>query len=794
MAVSSSTHSSLIQGISQQADISRGTASAADQENCLNEVLDGAVSRMGSVVISSFNASYSDPFTHEIIRSETEKYLVVIEAGSLRIFNRVTGVEATISGSISSYLAQSGSARRSFQAVTVGDTTFLLNRTKVVGMGTAKSAQRLNQACLYFRAGGYALTYTLSLIVNGTTYVCSYTTPDNSTSANAAFIATDHLAKEFSDVLNSTVFPAIAADGHGTFVSNRYGSTIVITAPGGVDLDIRTADGVGDTHMKAFTDSVKTIADLPTKCKGDYQVSVSPHGGANDERYYLKYVGGTDIGRWQEVVAPDVVLGVNAATMPHILVNTGLNAFTVQAASWGSRVSGDGEYTSVDPSFIGYPIRSIQFISGRLAAVSEFNMSLSRSRNAYVFFPDTAQTNLKTDPIDYDISNGSSTLIEYAVVAGGKLQFWGDGQQTYLDSGQDAIKEETTEVLPMANYEYDGNHPPKPIGMSSLVFGTTVGRWSKITEVFLRQGVPQGEIAITDHVPRLLDGLIRGIATGSATGKTFYLTENALKTAYLYQSYNQGQDRVQSAWNKWTFGAPSRILWAGIDRDTAYFLFQWVGKVTIEKVKLNAVGDEENERLPLRLDHRVSEAGAVFSGTYFTVTLPYPVPTDQQANFVCVEREDIPDVSQRGRELTLEWANGTTVRVLTNASTKKFYIGVIPVAKRRFSRFYARDRNDQPIIHDKLTVLSGKIAHKDTTEYDVNVYKRDGSVVRQTYEGRILGDQTITNADVPIKTGSFKFSVGCETEDAEIELVNKTPFGATWTAIQYVYELTQRAA
>lgn len=794
MPISSETHTSLIQGISQQAEISRGTASAADQENCLNEVLDGAVSRMGSVVISTFNASYTDPFIHEIIRNESEKYVVLIEGGNLRIFNRITGVEATITGSISSYLVQSGSARRSFQAVTVGDTTFLLNRTKVVAMGTTKSAKRPNQGCVYFRAGGYLVTYKLTLVVNGTAYNTSYTTPDNSTAANAAFITTDHVATEFMDALTTTVFPAISAGGGGTFTADRYGSTIVINGPAAATLDIRTSDGVGETHMKSFTDSVKTIADLPARCKDGYQVSVSPNAGANKERYFLEYDGGSDTGRWGEVVAPDVVLGVNASTMPHLLVNTGLNAFTVQAASWGSRVSGDGVYTSVDPSFIGYPIRSIQFISGRLAATSEFNMSLSRSRNAYVFHPDTAQTTLDTDPIDYDISNGSSTLIEYSVVAGGKLQFWGDGQQTYLDSGQDAIKESTTEVIPMANYEYDGNYPPRPMGMSSLVFGTTIGRWSKITEVFLRQGVPQGEIAVTDHVPRLLDGRIRGIAPGSAAGKSFYLTENSLKTAYLYQSYNQGQERVQSSWNRWTFDTPSRILWVGIDRDTAYFLFQWVGKVSLETVKLNAVGDEENERLPLRLDHRVSEAGSVFASGYYTVTLPYPVPTDMQQNFVCLERDDILGVSQRGRPIQLEWVNGTTVKVLSSVASKKFYIGTIPVSKRRFSRFFARDRNDQPIIHDKLTILKGKVAHKDTTEYDVNVYKRDGSVATQTFIGRVLGDQTITNADVPIKTGSFPFSVNSEAEDAEIELVNKTPFGSTWTAIKYVYELTQRTA
>ncbi|NKW09138.1 hypothetical protein HGG76_02515 [Ochrobactrum tritici] len=89
---------------------------------------------MGSTVRAAFAATYDEPYVHEMVRSGDEQYNIIIEGGSLRIFNRVTGQEAAVSGDIGNYLAQSGPARKAFQAVTVGDTTFLLNRQRVVSM------------------------------------------------------------------------------------------------------------------------------------------------------------------------------------------------------------------------------------------------------------------------------------------------------------------------------------------------------------------------------------------------------------------------------------------------------------------------------------------------------------------------------------------------------------------------------------------------------------------------------------------------------------------------------------
>lgn len=800
MATGSNTHSSLIQGISQQAPHSRGSASCEYQENCLNEVLDGVVSRMGSTVVADYPWFLEDPMIHEISRDRSERYLIILSGSSavtpspppeLRIINRESGVEATITGDISAYLEHSGPTRTAFQAVTVGDTTFLLNRQRVVEVGSEKSPQRPNLGCAYFRAGGYKITYRLTIVLGEQSWSAEYETPDNSATDNAEYIATNHLASQFKLALDTTVFPAMEVAGHPGFTCEVHASTLIIAGPAGKSFLLRTSDGAGDTHLRAFVDTVDSVADLPRKCQEGYIVAVAPPGTPDGARYWLEYRGDTDTGRWVEVVAPDTVLDLDAGTMPHILVNTAPNTFEARPGVWGQRVSGDGDKSSPDPSFVGQPIRALQFISGRLAAVSEYTMVLSRARNAYVYFPDTAQTNLDTAPVDYDVSNGSSTNIEHSVVAGGRLQFWGDGQQTYLDTGNEAIKEDTTEVLPLANYEFDGECPPRVAGSASLLFSTAIGPWSKITEVLFQRSQIAGEITITAHVPRLLMGAVRDMAVGQAAAKALVRTEGSPSSLYLYQWYNQGDERVQSAWNVWTFPAASGIIWAGIQGSTATLLVSWGATTTLEKIRLDAQGDEPQLVPPLRLDHRLSENYGTFGDGRWTFTLPFAVPPDRQALFRCFERSDIGG-NRRGREVPVEWTTPTTLEVLSSNPALECHLGVVPVARRTSSLFLARSPQDEPVVHDRLVIYSVAVSHKDTAEYDIVVHPTSEPPRKSTFAGRIVGDTAVQNRDVARATGSHEAKVNLRTEEVEIELVNSTPFPCIWASMKYDYEITVR--
>lgn len=792
MALGSETIPSLIQGISQQDELARGAASAHAQENCFNEVLDGAVSRMGTRVVAGYSYAYADPFVHEINRDSTEQYLLIIEGTTLRVFNKTTGAECTLTGSAASYLSHTGVSRLAFQAVTVGDTTFFVNRQKVVEMATTKSAVRGNYAIAHFKAGGYKVKYKLAIRIGATRFETVYETPDNSAAANAEYITTDRLATEFRDALVDTLFPAMVTAGYSGFTVTRYGSVLIIYG-GTHDFKISTTDGVGDKHFISFKAEVKTLTDLPTKCLNGYQVAVLPDGGQDSSKYFLKFDGDAEgNGRWEEVVAPDTETDLKASTMPHILVNTGPDEFTVGTATWGKRLAGDGDLTAQDPSYIGETIKGVAFLSGRLAIATPYTCSLSRSRNGYVFFPDTVQTNLDTAPIDYDTSNGNTEAIERLVVGGGKLQFWGDTVQTYLDSGQDPIRENTTEVLPLANYEFDGKVVPVSSGLSSVVFGTQVGNWSKVTEVYFRNGRPEGEIEVSAHVPRLLRGGLRHMTVGEASRKAIYLTDGEPTKAFVYQWYNQGSDRVQSAWNIWTFPGAEKVMWASIHRGTATFLIKWTTGCTIEVMTLDALGDEPDAGFPIRLDHRIDENwGTIDSETGYTFGIPYPVPVGKRSLFGLYEAEDTA-TTIRGRQVPITWLSTTSFKPTTPIMEGHYYFGSIPVARRTNTRFIARDRKDQPIIHDKLLIKDLLIYHQETVEYVVNVTVNGTLASARRFTARELSMPGILNNKPPFHTGTFKVDVGEETEAVEIELVNDTVFPGNWKAMRVNYDLTTR--
>ena len=141
-------------------------------------------------------------------------------------------------------------------------------------------------------------------------------------------------------------------------------------------------------------------------------------------KYYLQYDGDEQNGEWTEIVAPGTEYALDADTMPQALVNTDVNTFTVGNATWGDRLSGDGDRTSKDPYFVGRYLVDLQFLDGRLGIFTEGTWSLSRALNAYSFFPDTAQTTLPSDPIHYLVANGKTTIVKSSVVVGQKLQLW----------------------------------------------------------------------------------------------------------------------------------------------------------------------------------------------------------------------------------------------------------------------------------------------------------------------------------------------------------------------------------
>ena len=169
----------LLQGVSQQSPTVRFPGQCEEQINALPSVTEGLTKRPPARLIKQLgNVAEEGDFVHFINRSDTERYVVTLQnrtrgdnRGVLRAFNLATGNEATIEGVTGGYAYDSdylvntteADAHKNFKALTVGDSTLLLNTTKVVAEGSQLSdASDKSKALAYVKQGDYSKKYGLS--------------------------------------------------------------------------------------------------------------------------------------------------------------------------------------------------------------------------------------------------------------------------------------------------------------------------------------------------------------------------------------------------------------------------------------------------------------------------------------------------------------------------------------------------------------------------------------------------------------------------------------------------------
>lgn len=790
---------SMIGGISQQSPQDRPPACAEDEENIDAIALKGAKARNGSEYLGRINKFYEDPFYHSIVRSVDENYMVIIEDGAVDVVNVATGAVAVVTGidsgtpPIADYFAHTGAAREAFAAVTVEDKTFIANREQITRMRTALTDARPNRAVFYFKAAAYSTEYVMSITWDGTTYSATYTTPNNSDPDNALYIDTGTLAVEFVDAFE--LVPALVAAGF-TFTAN--GSMVVVDGPstGVTEFTIDSKDGQGDTHLISFKDWVRKYADLPARAPQGYVVGV--RGAVQDQKddYWVQYTGKGMTGRWVEIAKPEITFRIDNDKMPMILTNTGPDTFTLTKGTWGERLVGDGDKSSPDPEFIGRRIISLNFIAGRLVLCTEGTASMSRSRNSYVFFPDTAQARLATDPIGLDIQNGQVTIIRETVAVSEKLFLWGHKAQLRLDSGDGPHSEENTEALPSTNYEYDGRVPPLAIGMSSVVFGTQNDAGTRMVEVMYRNGSAIGEIPLTDHVPELIEGDLRHIIGGAASGSLGVITTALDDGFYFYRWLNQGDQRVQTAWNKWRFKGIDKVLGGTINGAYLYLLVS-IGTYThIERIRLNP---GRGPMQAIRLDHRLTQEDGDWllvdeeQGIYEFV-IPYSVEEPDREHYVAVDAAVTDGVYYQGRQLPMTWVDSNTVRItygleglIGEEHAPQWFFGAKVTTYRKLSQLFIQTEAG-PLYADNLQIAGIRVSHSDTHRYRVEVRQKDGTVIStEEFNGKFPTLPQVVNNKQPSLSGSLTASVGSLAEEVDIFLINDSVYPSCWTGMDYHY-------
>lgn len=136
MSLTTRTIPALTNGISLQPPILRSADQSDDEVNTWADLAIGLGRRPPTQFVADLGITgIEDAFIHHINRDASERYIVVIADGAVRVFDQETGEEKTVATPYGTdYLAGTATA---FKAVTVADYTFIVNSSVTVAMGAA---------------------------------------------------------------------------------------------------------------------------------------------------------------------------------------------------------------------------------------------------------------------------------------------------------------------------------------------------------------------------------------------------------------------------------------------------------------------------------------------------------------------------------------------------------------------------------------------------------------------------------------------------------------------------------
>ena len=801
----------LINGVSQQAPSQRRDTQAEVNINIFNSPVDGAVARPPSE-LTKFHpgVDMSNGYYFYLNRGDTEKHIVVIRNGVLRIWDLISGNEATVTTpNGTSYLSLPVGAdpADSFAHVAVEDTTFITNRTITPVMNTAsKSPARPKEAVAFFRAGNYRETYQITLVHAGVTRVYSFKTVNNATAGNEEFIRTNFLAAAMETLIEGGT-PAnvtVVSNGGGIdirtlgYTVTRLGSSVIIRHPT-LDFDIKTEDGTADSAFRVIKEQVQKFSDLPTNCESGIIFRVVGSDAAREDDYWVTFKTGSvgsSSGVWEETVAPDTVLGLDDNTMPWTLVSLGFNSFRFERQVWAKRVAGDGILSSKNPEFVGRRIQDIFWWRGRLGILTEGSFSLSAARQPYTYFPSTSQTRLADDPISYRVAHTKVAVMRHAVVFNNQLLFWADGVQFVVNTG-DILEEATIEVA--AASEYDHNPKCRPAGAGSNVYFPSVnGDFSALWEYFVtNQGISKSADDVTAQAPSYIPGDVIRISGSTSLKMLTILPASLRNRLYIYNFFIAGEEKLQSSVSYWQFDGDTTILTMEFDNNTLFLLVQRPDGLSLESINCQPVRKDLGMTFAVRLDRRISETGGITGMSYnsgtdqTTFTVPAVTPGSAM-KIVARAGASVPV----GTEFPVVSINNSTRQVVAegNLVGEKFYLGFqIPEAVYTFSEFFPKDGNNVFTATERVQLRYITIVHSNTGYYKVKVRLAGGKEYVSEFTGRILGDPENATDTVSLDSGEFRRPVKANARKVTITLTNDSWLPSAWQSAEYQYSVTARA-
>lgn len=784
MPLVSSAIANLVGGLSQQPASMRLPTMGEWLFNCWPSIVSGLQKRPPTRHIANLGVQLSPGSTGHIIdRDPNYRYLVVAQAGDIKVVDLNTGALQTVNfPNGKNYLSSPNLPVDTFRFVTLGDFTFICNRTKVVqatavaedptqmGNGGPINGQKRvdpsHQATFYVTQANYNTYY--SLYVNGV-LKASYLTPPG-TSGSAACPDTGQIATELNNQLR--------AAGYTTL---QTGSSITIT-----NFDpswtIQTQGGSGDKMVRGFIQDAQSFSDLMPVMFDGRIFRIAADMTSQDDDYFVVYQKGV----WIETMSYGTGETLDLTTMPHVLVRETNGTWTFKPHSWRGRQVGDAS-SSKTPSFVGYTINDIFTFTNRFGILADENVILSEAGNYENFYRTSAAQLLDSDPIDIAVLHNNVDILYHCVPYNRDLLLMSEKDQFRL-TFQNYLGQKTTRVEYTSSFNVSKRTKPYNVGNSVYFVDDRPDYvFAKLFEFYPKDNSTVDDAdEVTAPIPEVVPADVDFMAASNRS-KTIVMHSPSNPTRlYVYKFFWSDDKKVQNAWGVWEFQDCTKIYWADFNGNFLYLLTDRNGSTHLERIRTDEDVWNTDEDFEVMLDRRVSipDGSIAYDPATDTsvITLPYPTSSTPE-----VILKDIPHGITGFRPGT-RLIDPTHLRVDGDCRGYDVLAGVPYVMEFEFSTIYMRQRNAgggyQLIQDGRLQLRYLTLEYHDTSYFDVHVTLPGRDPYTTKFSGQILGSENQIGRQ-PVATGKLRVPVMSENLKARITITNDTPFPSAFGAVEW---------
>lgn len=769
MSLISGAIPNVINGVSQQPPSLRLNTQAERQVNGVSSVVKGLYKRPPTQHIALLNQFTENSFIHTVrllsADNVLETFFVIIAPTGIEVYDR-NGEAQTVNAANIDYLASSTNPAQDFAATSVADYTFILNKKTKVKKGTTRSAPLTQEGMVFVKQGDYSSDYSVTISFDGTDYNATYSTRDSSDVAHEADVKTTNIASSLKAALEGAV-PA-------GFTFELLDNIIYIRRTDNQVFGLDASDSYGDTHIKGIKGVVGSLKDLPAQGKLGFRVRINGDSAKGQDDYFVELQqpeDGSDY-VWKECVGFDVVTDFDGTTLPHQLVREIDGTFTFEAVNWKERNAGDDD-TNPFPSFANYDeteypngrysINDVFFYKDRLCFLSDENLIASQTGEYFNFFQTTVLTLLDDGVVDVAVSNNTVSILKHGVPFDESIILFSDLAQ-FKVTNADIFSPATVSAAITTSFEASLKAKPASAG-KYVFFPYQRGQWSGFREYFVDSDNDTNDAAdITSHVPNFIDGEITQLVASSNMDMLFATADSYPDRIYTYSYYWNAGEKLQSAWNYWTFGHP--VVHMTIENTTIYLLINRPEGVCLEKINMS-VDDAITGGLtfPVLLDRRIEI-------TEENQALPYSGYT--------IGTNDGRVLSSEAQAVE---AIGIGARVYTGFKYNFEY---------EFSPIVMKT-NEKPVTTGRLQLRRFNLVFSETGSYDLSIKRKNPEQQLNFVEYRASNDlgSSIVTGKTKLETGNFQVGVQSDADNTSIEITSTSTLpvvlqSAEWEAFFHI--------